>query len=186
MSDPILFQTIVTLTPPELKDHKQEMRDGVLTLTARNLSFVQKHNKIAQAIPSIVVIGLAIGFVVRALSGSLPLDSPSVLTFSWAAAIGMTIYAVHRLYQIYTSPMLAYQLDIPLVSIAQIAEERLRFTKHRRLLQITTYDHKVHRFATLTEIAEWARVIGEGLEVSYGRSLQFRQDGDFPTWRVAG
>jgi hypothetical protein len=50
----------------------------------------------------------------------------------------MTIYAVHRLYQIYTSPTLAYQLDSPLVSIAKIAEERLRFTKHRRLLQITT------------------------------------------------
>ena len=183
-SDPILYQNIVTLMPLELKDHKKEMRDGVLTLTAHNLGFVQRHNKIAQAIPSIIVIGLAIGFFIRALRGNLPLGSTSILTFSWAAAIGMTIYAVHRLYQIVTSPTLAFQLDIPLVSIAQLSEERLRFTQRRHILQVKTYQGKIHRFATMTAVADWVQAIGDGLQTNYERTLQLHQDGDIPTWRV--
>ena len=186
MSDPILFQKIVTLMPKELKEHKDEMRDGVLTLTAHNLSFVQRHNKIAQGIPCVVVIGLAIAFMVRSLNGTLPIRGESILTFSWAAAIGMSLYCLYRLYQIVTSPTLAYQLDIPLVSIAQLSEENLRFTRHRRIFQVKTYQGKTHRFATMSEVADWANAVGNSLQKGYERSLQFRQDGDIPTWRVKG
>jgi hypothetical protein len=96
----------------------------------------------------------------------------------------MTIYAVHRLYQIVTSPALAYQVDIPLVSIAQLAEEKLQFSRRRRIFQVKTYQGKVHRFATMSTVADWVDAVGDGLQMSYERSLQVGHDGDIPTWTV--
>jgi hypothetical protein len=182
-SESVRRQTIVTLVPSELKNRK-EMRDGILMLTAHNLSFVQQPHKIAQAIPCVVVVFLAIGFFIRAAAGTLPISNPSLLSFSWAAAIGMLLYCLNRLYQIFTASSEAFRLDIPLISIAQLSEEQLRFTSKRHVLHVKTYSGKSHRFTIASDIAEWVNAIGAALKESYERSLQFRRDGDFSTWQV--
>jgi hypothetical protein len=106
------------------------------------------------------------------------------MTFSWTAAIGMLIYCAYRLYRIVTAPAEAIQLDIPLVSIAQLAEEELKFTRGRRVLRVKTYNGKSHRFATTSATADWVSAIGDSLLKGYDRSLQFRPDGDMAAWQV--
>jgi len=182
-STPILLQNNVTLVPDELKRYK-EMRDGILTLTPHNLSFVQQHNKVAQIIPYGVLVVLIVLFFIRAINGTLPPRDSSLMTFSWTAAIGMLIYCAYRLYRIVTAPAEAIQLDIPLVSIAQLAEEELKFTRGRRVLRVKTYSGKSHRFATTSATADWVSAIGDRLLKGYDRSLQFRPDGDMAAWQV--
>ena len=180
---PILLQNSATLVPEALTGYK-EMRDGELTLTAHNLSFVQKHNKPAQIIPYAVLVVLIILFFIRAINGTLPARNSSLMLFSLVAGVSLLIYSAYRFYQIATAPAAAYQLDIPLVSIAQLAEEQLKFTRGRRVLRVKTYNGKSHRFATMSNTADWINAIGDSLKAGYDRSLQFRRDGDFATWEV--
>jgi hypothetical protein len=106
------------------------------------------------------------------------------MSFSWTAAIGMLIYCAYRLYRIVTAPVEAFQLDIPLVSVAQLAEEQLKFIHSRHVFCVKTYHGKSYRFATTSAIAEWVSAIGDRLQKGYDRSLQFRHDGDIATWQV--
>jgi hypothetical protein len=181
--NPILLQNSVTLVPDELKGYK-EMRDGMLILTANNLSFVQRHNKAAQIVPYGVLVVLIVLFFIRAINGTLPLRDSSIMSFSWTAAIGMLIYCAYRLFQIVAAPAEAFQLDIPLVSIAQLADEQLKFIRSRRVLRVKTYHGKSHRFATTSATTDWVSAIDDSLQKSYKRSLQFRRDGDIATWQV--
>jgi hypothetical protein len=179
---PILLQNPVTLVPEDLSKIKGT-RDGVLTLTAQQLSFVQQHRKTAQAVPCILVVLMAFWFFVRASSGTLAI-SPSMLTFSWVWAIVMVGYCGRHLYQIFTAPDEAFHLDIPLIAIAKLSEERLRFTRNQYVLRVQTHQGKIHRFATSLETADWVNPIGEVLQEQNGRTLQFKQDGDFRVWEI--
>jgi hypothetical protein len=181
---PILLQNPVTLVPEDLSKIKGT-RDGVLTLTAQQLSFVQQHRKTAQAAPSILVMIVAAWFFVRASSGSIHID-PTLLTFSWVWAVGMVVYYGRHLYQIFTASDEAFHLDIPLIAIAKLSEERLRFTRNQYVLRVQTHQGKIHRFATSLETADWVNPIGEALQEQNGRTLQFKQDGDFRAWEVRG
>jgi hypothetical protein len=180
---PNLLQNNVSLVPEALTGYK-DMRDGLLTLTAHNLTFVQRQNKVAQIVPYGILVVLIILFFIRAINGTLPLRDSSIMTFSWAAAITMLLYCGYRLHRIVTAPANAFQLDIPLISIAQLAEEQLKFTRGRRILRVKTYMGKSHRFATTSATADWIKAIGDSLQTNYDRSLQFQRDGDIATWQV--
>jgi hypothetical protein len=181
----ILLQSSATLVPEALTGYR-EMRDGMLRLTAHDLSFVQQRHKMAQAVPYGVLVVLIILFFVRAINGTLPVMSSSIMLFSLVAAVSMLIYSAYRFYQIVSAPAEGYRLEIPLVSIVELAEEELKFTRGRRVLCVRTYGGKSHRFATTASTADWVEAIGKSLQEGHERSLQFRRDGDIATWRVRG